>query len=103
MKTDILPKVCEAGDPRIGREGRVKFDVLDTGAHKLGGSEVRLCFRNAGWNIAGSMMRWDADAYSVLWEAADGSRHGRHFAATETGKRAAEDFFAMVTNKETNQ
>jgi hypothetical protein len=40
--------------------------------------QVRLVGRVAGWNLAGSMLRWDNGAYGVIWDI-DGSRHGRWY------------------------
>jgi hypothetical protein len=49
---------------------------------------VQLKARTAGYAIAGSMMRWDSDAFGVIWEdSRQGTTHGQWF-KTENEARA---------------
>lgn len=45
-------------------------------------TEVRLIARIGGWNLAGSLLRWDNGAYGVIWTS-NGSRHGRWYKSFE--------------------
>lgn len=71
---------------------RVKMEKLDTGK-AWGNVSVNLFARYAGWNIAGSMMRWDNGAFGVIWEANDGSQHGRWYKSFDE----AISFFNKIT------
>ena len=68
-------KVLLAEYGQVSRsEPRVEEETLDKRVC-WGRTEVRLLARLAGWNIAGSMLRWDNGAFGVIWEI-DGSRYG---------------------------
>lgn len=57
--------------------------VLDAKPSKqLPSRMIRLVAVNAGWAIAGSMLRWDNGYFGVRFEM-DGSTHGRRFAEYE--------------------
>jgi hypothetical protein len=75
----VALKECRA---MTAKDRRVSYTTLDI---KRGWNTVtvELKARFAGWNIAGSMMRWDNGAFGVVWEANDGTRHGSWFKTFE--------------------
>lgn len=68
-------QIAEYG--QVKHEDFSKVEVLDT---KINGRrEYRFSHHSAGWECAGSMVRFNAhEVWSVLFEA-DGATHGRRF------------------------
>lgn len=81
------------------REHRVEQTTLAQAPGVMHGHPtVRLVHMTRGWQIAGSMLRWDMARYSVLWTENDSSIHGRNFAETPEGEAEARALFVKWTD-----
>lgn len=70
----VLLAECRSLSPA---DRRVKREVIKSRIG-WGRTKVTLEARYAGWNIAGSMMRWDNGSYAVAWEV-NGTLHSRAY------------------------
>lgn len=91
-----FPYLAEYGS-RYVREAHATREVLATATGAIHGfPQIRFLYTTAGYEIAGSVMRWTDAGWLVHWTDYDGAIHGRRFA--EANEDAARTYFADLTD-----